>query len=101
MYIVPSSGPKNVNAVSLSPYNIELHWDPPSFEDQNGDIVSYFISAISAGDRQSFETSGETLFFSGNNFHPYYTYSISVHAVTVGVGPGTTVNVTTMETGKL
>ena len=100
--VVPSSGPENVEAVSLSPYNIELHWEPPYIEDQNGNIVSYYISVthISTGEKQSFETSGDSFFFSGNNFHPYYTYNITIYAVTVGIGPGTSVILTTMETGK-
>ena len=97
----PSSGPMLVEAVSQSPYNIELYWEPPSIEDQNGDIVSYYISFTHtlSGDEQTFETMADALFFSEDSFHPYYTYSVSIHAVTVAVGPGTTVNVTTMETG--
>ena len=98
----PSSGPISIEAASLSPYNIEVHWEPPSIQDQNGNILSYHISVthITSGKGQTFEISGDILYFSGNNFHPYYTYSITVHAVTVSIGPGTTVNVTTMEAGK-
>jgi hypothetical protein len=96
----PSSGPQNVEAVSLSPYNIELHWEPPHIEDQNGNIASYYISVthISTGEEQSFQTSGDSFFFSGNNFHPYYTYNITIYAATIGIGPGTSVILTTMET---
>ena len=86
--------------MSLSPYNIELHWEPPDIEDQNGDIVLYYINVthIPSGEGQSFQVSG--VFFSGNNFYPYYTYNITIYAVTVGIGPGTSVNITTMETGS-
>ena len=99
-HAAPSSGPQNVEAVSQSPYNIELHWDPPDNEHQNGDIVSYYISVthIDSGEGLSFQVPGG--FFSGNNFHPYYTYNITIYAVTIGIGPGTTVNITTLETGK-
>ena len=91
-----------MKSASYSPYNIELHWEAPSIEDQNGDIISYFINITHSpsGEGQLFTVPGNSSYFSESSFHPYYTYSVSVHAVTVAVGPGTVVSVTTLETGK-
>ena len=102
MVVAPSRGPLNVWGASLTPHNIELHWDPPSPDDQNGHIVSYLINIthIDSGETLSFEVPGNSSYFSGSEFHPYYTYSCTVHAVTVSTGPGTLVNVTTEEAGK-
>ena len=99
--IVPSSGPENVWGSSLSPYNIELHWDSPSTETQNGDIVFYHINIthISSGKVHLFEVPGNSSFYSRNDFHPYYTYICTIHAVTIGAGPGKSVIITTKETG--
>lgn len=101
--LVPSSGPENVWGTSLSPYNIELHWDPPSTETQNGDIVFYHINIthISSRKVQVVEVPGNSSFYSRHDFHPYYTYICTVHAVTIGAGPGTSVIITTKETGTM
>lgn len=101
--LVPSSGPENVWGTSLSPYNIELHWDPPSTETQNGDIVFYHINIthISSRKVQVVEVPGNSSFYSRDDFHPYYTYICTVHAVTIGAGPGTSVIITTKETGTM
>lgn len=101
--IVPSSGPENVWGTSLSPYNIELHWDSPSTGAQNGDIVFYHINIthISSGKVHFFEVPGNSSFYSRNDFHPYYIYICTIHAVTIGAGPGTSVIITTKETGTV
>lgn len=98
---VPSGSPRNLRGVSLHPDNIELRWDPPQPDELNGNIAAYYINVthIGSGESHSFQV-GNTQFFSGGGFHPYYTYVCTVFAVTVGPGPGNSINVTTREAGE-
>ena len=99
----PSGEPQSVEAVAVSPTSIRLTWNPPLDEYQNGVIRSYHIKLTALeedGETTSFETDGLTNIFILNSLHPYYLYSITVAAFTVGLGPHVTVEERTHPEGQ-
>jgi receptor-type tyrosine-protein phosphatase Q len=89
----PTGVPQSVEAVAVSSSSIRLTWSPPLTEEQNGVIRSYHIniSSLEDGEIRSFETDGLTTIFILNSLHPFYQYSITIAAYTVGLGPLVTV----------
>jgi len=73
--------------------SLTLSWEPPAVESQNGVIRQYVIRITEE------ETSAVMLHYANSvqvmveDLHPYYTYTCSVAAETVEVGPYST-NVT-------
>ena len=102
LFLVPTGEPLEVEATSLSSTHLELRWLPPALADQNGVITAYHISIteLNTGTVFIFTVSGATLFFSSSTFHPYYEYSCSISAVTIGAGPAAHIEVTTREDGN-
>ena len=100
--IAPSGSPNNVTGLSLNSTAIQVSWDSPHLHLQNGVITSYTITLfeISTNSTQLFSQNSlyTTLIISG--LHPYYDYSISVAAYTVGVGPASITTVRTLQDGK-
>ena len=78
-----------------------MQWEPPSFEEQNGDIESYKVLCFSVQNDPlllSYTTTTTDITITG--LHPYYTYKCNVSAVTVGGGPFSRfADVTTLEDG--
>lgn len=91
-YIVPSGPPQNVTVINLSSRNFTLVWSPPLTEHQNG-IIRYYLVDIASEDEEGgdfqMNSTGISLIIDG--LHPFYTYSFSVSAVTVGPGPQSSV----------
>ena len=98
MFTAPDGAPENVTGSATSSTSIRLTWDKPQRSLQNGYIVEYrvrvtetntgMVSASTVTDRSLTLTS----------LHPYYIYSCSIAAVTVGIGPySIAINVTTDE----
>ena len=99
--IEPSGVPREVEAVAVSSSSIRLTWSPPLEEQQNGVIRSYHIniSAVEDQNVMSVMTDGLTTIFIFNSLHPYYLYTITITAFTVGVGPHTAVEERTQPEG--
>ncbi|CAI8037191.1 Phosphatidylinositol phosphatase PTPRQ [Geodia barretti] len=95
----PSGPPRDVAGRPLSSTSIHLQWEPPSFEEQNGDIESYKVLCFSVQNDPlllSYTTTTTDITITG--LHPYYTYKCNVSAVTVGGGPFSRfADVTTLE----
>ena len=89
----PTGAPQTVEAVAVSSSSIRLTWNPPLEEQQNGRIRSYHINITSVADNEliEFETGGLNTIFIFNSLHPYYLYTITIAAFTVGQGPHVTV----------
>lgn len=85
----PSGTPQNPTSLLINSTTANISWEAPLLEEQNGEIVSYIIKI------QEVETSINAEYTSSNrwlvsaHFHPYYSYQVTVAAVTVGVGPFT------------
>jgi len=97
-YTVPDGSPENVTGMATNSTAIDLSWDPPSQQLQNGYIVEYRVNVTEThtGDSFSVTTTDTSLVLT--SLHPYYTYSCIVAAVTIGIGPySTVINITTGE----
>ena len=92
-HVEPTGAPQAVEAVAVSSSSIRLTWNPPLAEEQNGRISFYHINITSVDDRgvMNFETDGLNTIFILNSLHPYYLYTITIAAFTVGLGPDVTV----------
>lgn len=73
----------------------------PLPELQNGIIKSYIVTVFEADTnslKQIYDNHSDTSIFL-SNLHPFYSYQMSVSAVTIKVGPPGTANVSTLEAG--
>ena len=84
---VPNAPPVNLAAESLSPTVLNITWQPPAAEQQNGIIRSYMLSlsVFDTGRTEQFTSNQTYLIIEG--LHPFYMYSIIIAAVTIGPGP--------------
>ena len=61
---------------------------PPVHDKQNGIIQWYCILLVETESQKRREINGSnTLSITVSQLHPYYTYEVSVAAVTISVGP--------------
>ena len=99
---MPSGAPGNVTAVVLNSRSIEITWEAPQMNEQNGEIQYYLIMVMIQQSRSSlsFNTSSHSLVIP--DLHPAYVHSVEVAAVTIiGVGPfSSVVSITTPDDGK-
>lgn len=116
-FIVPSEAPLNVQATAESPNSISLSWDPPSLNQQNGQLVHYRIiimetQILHLNDGRVVTTTG--LYSNGTYdtlesrekvlgmLHPSYNYTIKIAAATrAGLGVySMSITVKTQEDGE-
>ena len=96
----PTGSPRNLTVNITSSSTVTLHWSPPDSDLLNG-VIQYYIITLS-----NTETGQSTLLTSENtniyitNLHPFYTYSCSVVAVTVGSSPAINISFQMPEDGK-
>lgn len=74
-----------------------MEWYPPRFEDSNGIIREYIINITEINTGNSWQlTVGNETFIAGSNntittfidsLHPFYSYSFSIAAQTIALGP--------------
>ena len=85
--IAPTAAPENVTVVDDSPSSVDLTWDPPPYEMQNGRIRHYNVRIIDdeTGNVLTFTTNYTNITI--NNLVPFYNYTCTVSAETVGDGP--------------
>ena len=83
----PSSAPVRLQGNAVNSTTIQLQWEPPPLSDQNGVIRSYIINISVAETGSSFQQTSETTALYISNLHPFYTYTLTVAAVTIGPGP--------------
>ena len=62
-------------------------WQPPPFEEINGDIRHYTISIVEVETGQEFETMTNITQATVRSLHPYYNYMCKVRAETILPGP--------------
>ena len=115
-FIAPTENPSNIQLAAESPYSIRLSWDPPSVEQQNGQLVHYHIfieeSQLVYVSNRTVEVAGEdrNIIFNIsesrtqliNDLLPNHNYTVRIAAATsAGIGPfSTAITVTTPEDGK-
>ena len=99
---VPTSSPRITAAVPVDPTTVELSWNPPSPDEQNGVIVYYIIhiTAIHPHMGETFQQNCTMVSCNVSQLYPYHTYQFTVSAVTIAPGPHSeTSTVTTLESG--
>ena len=96
--IVPSGPPNNIQVVTTSSTTATLQWSEPDLEFQNGNIKHYRITVAGPDIQQTLMSSGLSIQL--NNFHPFYTYTCTVQAVTIGNGPSSNITFTMPQDGK-
>ncbi len=105
MYVVPTGSPQQVNATVLDSTSLELYWDAPPADEQNGNINHYRITATAVDTGQMFEvkTTGDCTSQAIRSLHPFFTYQFIVAAATkVGKGPHSAIyQIQQPEDGKL
>ena len=101
-YIAPSAPPQSVQVTAVTSVSVSLSWQPPPLDQQNGVIAYYtvFMAELATGLMFSVNTTSTEVLVS--DLHPFYTYNITVAAVTVEVGvPSVAIPVKTSEDGEL
>ena len=78
-----------------------IEWNPPSENKANG-IIKYYIMRLYENDTSlhyEYQANNDSFFVNG--LHPYYTYSVSVAAMTIRIGPySNNISFTTLEDSK-
>ena len=101
---VPGGPPENFTVDVISSTGIQLMWQPPPSEIQNGPVRLYTISVfeVQTGNNYSYTLQpSEDPTLQVESLHPYYDYVCSVAAVTIGPGPPTLpLTVRTFEAGE-
>ena len=100
--IAPVHPPASIRVVNVTSTSIGLSWIPPRKLFANGVIRHYIIqiNETNTGKNYSVQTSSQPVRIFGD-LHPYYTYRLSIQAMTVATGPWSSpITVTTLQDGK-
>lgn len=88
-HTVPAGPPLNIEAFAMDSTTLQLEWEPPLPELQNGLILDYTvnISEIETGNMFHLASGGLTT-INVPSLHPFYTYAYIIAASTeIGRGP--------------
>ena len=85
--IAPSDAPTNLTALVLNSTLVYLSWLPPNEDQHNGDIRHYNIWIVEHHSGREFQLNSTNITTIYASLHPAYTYSFTVAAVTVELGP--------------
>lgn len=77
-----------------------MQWEQPEVEGINGIIQEYNITITEQETGHVSYYSTSLLYISISHLHPFYTYKCTVAAVTIGVGPITSLIIQMPEDGK-
>lgn len=94
LYVVPSAPPTSLTVSTLTSRTLNVTWNFPILEEQNGDIISYTILLEDRDDVNGYtvvqEEDTEELGIVLEELLPFHLYYVSVAASTqVGLGPYT------------
>ena len=85
---VPYGPPENFNVTANSPVELTLEWALPAPQDVNGVIQHYNVTVRENSTGSIFSSNLTTsLNADVHGLHPFYIYTCSVFAVTIGPGP--------------
>ena len=85
--LAPSDAPSNLTAMAINSTSVHLRWLPPDDDQHNGDIRHYNIRIVELHTGREFQlnSTNDTSIYTG--LHPAYSYSFTIAAVTVEIGP--------------
>ena len=88
--IAPSAPPQNLTVTISSSTTALFQWLPPKPNSQNG-IIQYYVLQLHNSDTGLSTTINSLPADITNHFlsylHPFYSYTCSIAAVTIGTGP--------------
>ena len=98
----PSGSPLNLAGSSNSPFSIQLSWNPPLQDEQNGDITEHTINVTNVETLVTEQYSSNTTTITITDLQPFRVYKCIVAAVnSVSTGPfSLPVIIRTQESGK-
>ena len=87
-FTAPSSVPGNIRVDIVSTVSVQVSWQPPPLEEQNGIITGYHIRVLglNTDDNYVLPLVNDTSLVV-ESLHPFYAYRFSVAAQTVAIGP--------------
>ena len=99
----PSGSPISTQARAIDSTTIELSWELPPQEEQNGIVLSFQINVTVIETKATYLVNSTGSIVNITELHPHYGYSLAVAAVTAGgVGPySQPISTITHEDGKL
>ena len=98
----PSAPPQLLQQTVITATSITLNWQLPPEENLNGVVRFYYVFVTELESGSSYREDSNTTNHLVENLHPFYTYTLSVAAVTVAVGPTSdSIIVQTSETSEL
>jgi len=83
----PAAPPQDAAVHNITSTSFTLTWEPPPLELQNGVIRSYTITITEVETENTFHLESLTTSIVVGSLHPYYTYVVSIHAITILAGP--------------
>jgi hypothetical protein len=102
MSIAPTAAPIGLTGLARDSERISLSWSPPVTSDRNGVIQHYLVNVTEVDTGNVYGHVSSRTNFTLFSLHPYYSYSITVTAVTVAPGPPTAeIFVRTEQDGKI
>lgn len=100
--IAPSGAPQRLTSDVRSSRVVNISWQPPIEEQQNGDIRQYRITLRENPTGREWNMITVSTSHLLDFLHPYYNYTVRVAAYTVAVGPySESLQFTTHEDGKI
>jgi len=84
---VPTGAPLSLSATRITSTSLSLSWDPPLYDQQNGNIRYYVVTLTEVALGSSRTLNVNATSFTVSNLRPFFVYNVSVAAYTVGLGP--------------
>lgn len=99
LHAAPTGAPQNPATDLITSTTVEFSWEPPLPDTQNGVIDSYTVTVFEDTTNLVLQThqnvTSTSITLTG--LHPAYSYTLSVAAYTVELGPVSSVAITTKE----
>ena len=84
--VVPTSPPQNVTITSQNSTQVAFEWSPPPAIEINGHLQFYIVQLTESRTGRGWSITVSDTQIELDFLHPYYTYTFTVAAVTIGHG---------------
>ena len=98
----PTAAPDGVTIGNIGPNHAELSWSEPHSDDHNGIIRFYTVTIVEEETSTNFSLVSTSTSILLTDLHPFYSYNVSVAAVTTSPGPvSPTLTFRTLQAGNI
>ena len=87
IYVVPTGAPLRLSASRITSTSLSLSWDPPLYDQQNGNIRYYVVTLTDVALGSSRTLNVIATSFTISDLRPFFVYNVSVAAHTINLGP--------------